>query len=183
MLHYRIADLHIAVDDLPGMAPLQSFAPFAVPEAAADLTYTICGYDPAQSPVPPEKTMDLVSEDIVNRLYMYGESLYKRIAMREGDPRCIWTHMNLGDWTHATIYMPADWLDYDAYGNAFALEKMLLPFHGMLLHCALIQYEGKGIAFTAPSQTGKSTQANLWHAHKGAEILNGDRAILRVMED
>ena len=32
--------------------------------------------------------------------------------------------------------------------------------------------------FTAPSGTGKSTQAELWRRYAGSEIINGDRSIL-----
>ena len=54
--------------------------------------------------------------------------------------------------------------------------------HGIVVHAAAIDYEGKGIIFSAPSGTGKSTQANLWNKHKGARILNGDRPCLRISE-
>ncbi|WP_370839368.1 hypothetical protein [Intestinibacter bartlettii] len=33
----------------------------------------------------------------------------------------------------------------------------------------------KGILFSAPSGTGKSTQADLWEKYENAEIINGDR--------
>lgn len=51
---------------------------------------------------------------------------------------------------------------------------------GIVIHAAAIEYEGKGVVFSAPSGTGKSTQANLWVKHKGARILNGDRPCLRI---
>lgn len=56
------------------------------------------------------------------------------------------------------------------------LETLLLYFDTVLLHSALVDWEGKGILFCAPSGTGKSTQAELWRKYTGSRILNGDRA-------
>ena len=41
---------------------------------------------------------------------------------------------------------------------------------------------GDAILFTAPSGTGKSTQAGLWEQFAGAETLNGDRSMLRRVD-
>ena len=59
------------------------------------------------------------------------------------------------------------------------LEATLLHFNALILHASLIRWNGMGVVFSAPSGTGKSTQAELWAQHAGAEILNGDRAALR----
>ena len=59
-----------------------------------------------------------------------------------------------------------------------ALEKFLLKENALVLHSSYIIWKGMGMVFTAPSGTGKSTQAELWRKYAGAEIINGDRSIL-----
>ena len=65
----------------------------------------------------------------------------------------------------------------------FNLEEFLIEYNAIILHSAVINIHGKAIAFTAPSGTGKSTQADLWHKYKNAEILNGDRGLIRYQGD
>lgn len=64
--------------------------------------------------------------------------------------------------------------------NAAAVEHLLAQAGGFVFHTAYIETDGGGILFTAPSGTGKSTQAALWNSLRGAEIINGDRAAVRV---
>lgn len=66
--------------------------------------------------------------------------------------------------------------------NALGLERLLLGFDALILHASFVRWNGGGVLFTAPPGTGKSTQASLWEAYAGAEILNGDRACLRRRE-
>lgn len=61
-------------------------------------------------------------------------------------------------------------------------EHLVTQNHGVIFHCSYIDHNGKAILFTAPSETGKSTQADLWNQHRGAEIINGDRAVIRIAE-
>ena len=64
-----------------------------------------------------------------------------------------------------------------------ALPQLLLPFSCVLLHASVIEYAGGAVLFSAPSGTGKSTQAALWARHRGAHIRNGDKAGVRVLPD
>lgn len=60
------------------------------------------------------------------------------------------------------------------------LEQIFMLRDAMVLHSSFIDWNGKGILFTAPSGTGKSTQADLWVKYQNAEIINGDRTVLRM---
>lgn len=62
--------------------------------------------------------------------------------------------------------------------NALDVEHLVASSGGVILHGSYIAWEGKAIVFTAPSGTGKSTQAELWKTHRGAGIVNGDRVVL-----
>lgn len=60
--------------------------------------------------------------------------------------------------------------------NTLEAEHHIARHGGFLLHTSFISWEGRAILFTAPSGTGKSTQAELWRRFRGAEVINGDRA-------
>lgn len=57
-------------------------------------------------------------------------------------------------------------------------ELMLLANGRFFLHSSLVMYRDQAVLFCGPSGIGKSTQAELWEKHLGAEILNGDRAVI-----
>lgn len=60
--------------------------------------------------------------------------------------------------------------------NCLALEKALSEYGRFVLHSSFIETLGGAVLFTAPSGTGKSTQAELWKRYQNADIINGDRA-------
>lgn len=66
--------------------------------------------------------------------------------------------------------------------SALAAEHLIVQAGGVVFHCSYIEHNGKAILFTAPSETGKSTQADLWNRHRGADIVNGDRAAIRNVD-
>lgn len=59
------------------------------------------------------------------------------------------------------------------------IEQILLEYGCLVLHSSHVNVDGKGLVFSAPCQTGKSTQAELWRQYAGATVLNGDRSVLR----
>lgn len=66
--------------------------------------------------------------------------------------------------------------------NALAAEHLVLEADGVILHASFIEHNDLAILFTAPSETGKSTQAQLWADLRGADIINGDRAVIRLID-
>lgn len=67
--------------------------------------------------------------------------------------------------------------------NILGIESIFLLNKTFILHASFIRWEGNGILFSAPSGYGKSTQASLWEKYEKVEILNGDRAALRIKDD
>lgn len=53
---------------------------------------------------------------------------------------------------------------------------------GLFMHGAIIEYEGEGIIITAQSGGGKSTLADLCQKYFGAKIINGDKAMIRIVD-
>ena len=53
----------------------------------------------------------------------------------------------------------------------------------MLLHAAVLEYDGNGYAFLGKSGTGKSTHTGLWLKHvPSSKIVNGDKPILQYVD-
>lgn len=67
--------------------------------------------------------------------------------------------------------------------EVLAAEHLLVENGAVIFHCAFIERKGRAVLFTAPSETGKSTQAELWRKYRGVDIVNGDRAAIRLTEE
>lgn len=64
--------------------------------------------------------------------------------------------------------------------NCLSAEHLVAQNGGFIFHSSYMERNGEAVLFTAPSGTGKSTQAALWERLRGAEVINGDRSAVRV---
>lgn len=111
-----------------------------------------------------------------------GERRYIGI---KGTPEPYACYMEQGSGDARVLLSPtrARYLNIDpVFTSLFALERRQMERDAMVLHCAFMVHEGKAILFSAPSETGKTTQANLWEKHRGTRVVNGDRALLQRIE-
>ncbi len=62
-----------------------------------------------------------------------------------------------------------------------ALE--MLRYGVCIMHASVVEVDGEGYAFLAPSGTGKTTQTRLWLEHFGsrARVINGDKPLIRIV--
>ncbi len=65
----------------------------------------------------------------------------------------------------------------------FCLERIMDADNAMILHSAYMCLNNEAVLFSAPSGTGKSTQAGLWEKYRGTYQVNGDRSLLIKEED
>ncbi len=63
-----------------------------------------------------------------------------------------------------------------------SLPQLLVYHRALVFHASYVAHQGQAILFTAPSQTGKSTQASLWKTCRSAQIINGDKAAVKLEE-
>lgn len=65
-----------------------------------------------------------------------------------------------------------------------AIAERLAEFDAFLLHSALIECDGVGVAFAAHSGVGKSTHIGLWKKVYGdrVRVINGDKPIIRFID-
>ncbi len=79
----------------------------------------------------------------------------------------------LSCWRHPVFSLT----DFEYMYTGGAFNNRLSVLGGGVLHSSSLAYNGQGIAFSAPSGTGKSTHTGLWQQHFGdaVEIINDDK--------
>lgn len=62
--------------------------------------------------------------------------------------------------------------------NCLAVERICMAENRLILHSSFIDTGNGALLFSAPSGTGKSTQAELWRKYRRSRIINGDRSAI-----
>jgi hypothetical protein len=83
-------------------------------------------------------------------------------------------HVSYNPNMHGQPALREDW-----FFSIIAFHRQLLQREACIIHASYVDVGGQAVLFTGPSNIGKSTQAELWKGFAGAQIINGDRALLR----
>lgn len=165
-----ITDYSIKIED--------SYAPFLVKEQLEpDVTIVFSReYEKA-----PKVTGTKSGEDLLLEFYS-GEK--QSLCVAKGGQKgplavTVWDddYVNVTCWMNTEAYEP-----HQSLGNLMRLIPMrrVLQYYKILFfHAAQIVLDETGILFTAPSGTGKTTQARLWEKYRKAQIICNDRTLVR----
>ena len=145
---------------------------FAVEKESADYTYTITIVD-----ILPEAEGELLVNRVDLQVFRNGEGLESRLIGVKGEERPYALYRETAQ-KHAQVFVGRWYLDgvakYEVvFLSLLALERRLSERPCLILHCAYLEYQGKAMLFSAPSGTGKTTQAGLWEQYRGSRTVNG----------
>ncbi len=110
--------------------------------------------------------------------YTIGNKTGRILQMcRVSEDHSCWEYAVLESRKHPVLSLKD--FEYLSTGEAFA--NRLAHLGGLVMHGSAISYEGKGIVFSAPSGTGKSTHAGLWKKQYGERVIhiNDDKPAIR----
>lgn len=107
----------------------------------------------------------------------------ERVPMSSASPcACVWLRQDRPLQAEGMIYPDRikTLHTLDHLIDVSEMEMFFTALEAFSLHSSLVRRpEGDAVLFTAPSGTGKSTQAALWERFAGGDTLNGDRSVLR----
>lgn len=175
---FSIAGLELQLKIDQNLELQTSFLPFVTENSLPDFIAVFRRTD--ELPAIPEKVLH---EDICYRVHSCTDGRILRSffdAPKERTPYAV----AAADYAAGTLQV--DYLKSGAHclsqtKNTFfhvGFETLLLYRERLCFHAACVRTALGGILFSGPSGVGKSTQAELWCKHRGAEQMNGDRPIL-----
>ena len=187
---FKIADFNIRISfeesKKNGMWLLPSFDAFKSDEEAEDYFFTLTVDDSLQ----PSKEKQLVRKfDTGNGdtlVYQLPDGGYQYIIRDVHGRDCCLLIANK-HFNDCRCALHGNWV-MRSFGLNDAL-MLIFAFAGsfrktMLIHASCIMLGDKAYPFTAKSGTGKSTHTSLWMKYiEGAELLNDDNPIIRILDD
>ena len=187
---FKIADFNIRIrfaeSSKNGLWLLPSFGSFKSDEEADDYFFTLTVDDTLR----PSKEKKLVRKfDTGNGdtlVYQLPNGGYQYIIRDIHNRDCCLLITNdrfndchcalNGDWTMRSFGLNDALMLVFAFAGSFRQT--------MLIHASCVVLGDWGYPFTAQSGTGKSTHTSLWLKHiEGAELLNDDNPIIRILDD
>ena len=131
-------------------------------------------YSPTPPPVPDHAVKNgPVSRwregEALHTLRVYGAAQFSYAVRTQGQTRLVF-----GEGYRSTMYSQAILESADMF-------DILAGYGQLVLHSSyVLPPNGKAVLFSGPSGIGKSTQAALWQQYAGADVINGDRTLIRT---
>ena len=85
------------------------------------------------------------------------------------------------DWSRVSSYYTLPSHEYTL--TLAAICSKFSYFDTVLMHASCIDCDGNGIIFTGYSGVGKTTHATLWNNYANADIINGDKILIREINN
>lgn len=165
----------IEAESFPGDNPF--WESFEVGEGTADISIEckVCESFPEMQGELRGKAGDFV-------VSVDGDVVYRVFPMVKANG-ALTRYLSLDTAHSETFFTPQSFpimMDSRYMWSSVSLAQLMLAKNAFFLHSSFISVGGKAILFSAASGVGKSTQAALWQKHRGAEIINGDKAGILV---
>lgn len=124
----------------------------------------------------------MIGEDLL--LEYYYKDGYFLAAAKRGTKGNAAVTVYTPDFSEAAVYLneaefPGMIRRVSKILQLFPVRQALAGRQALILHSSRVLTGGKAVIFTAPSQTGKTTQAWLWKQYGDAEIVSNDRTLLQ----
>lgn len=182
MLHYKIAGLkvHIKSRQKNRFKRLKPFESVFSDEPDLEIEFQASGSFCVRKYLLQENSQDVIKIDTEycdgkTILYIFMEDTDRPAYIIEAD----------SNWSHVTLFhLESDRLVSDVFSDYLGnliLSNRLLFSDGIILHASSVSWSGKGIAFTAPSGTGKSTHTAMWVKYHKASMINDDCPAIRYI--
>lgn len=183
MKSYKIGDILIGIDSdikLNNYDILDKFI-YSKDDEGYDALYKIKISNPHVF-----KDEKMVFKNNKMKIYKDRKKIYRVYGMNDlfGDYACVEFEEGSSQY-NCNIYKGKEEAFYSTKHllELLVMEDLFLKNNSIVLHSSNILFENKSILFTAPSGTGKSTQANLWNEVLKAKIINGDRTLIKKIDN
>lgn len=177
---YRINDWTFEINDHDQMIMPENMNKFKVENGSCDYIYDIYIKDHIEI---TEDQFDYQKHNIKIKTINGLETRYLNVI---GDP-CIYAKTQEIDDHHSVIYVHQDYIEHMYYDTMFisllSLERRMYMSDQYILHSSFMLYQDHAVLFSAPSGTGKSTQASLWEKYRHTRQINGDRSLIYKKDD
>ena len=170
---YSLAGLRLRVDSEREIAESRFYSAFYAPEGPCDLRIRV-----TEGPLPEKEGVTVDRYEGREFRQNGGLTLFSSYPRIDGE-RVYACRKETENGISLTVDHPGGLWDAMLF-HALNIPELLAQRGVYLLHCSYVISRGEALLFCAGKGVGKSTQAALWEKYRGAEIVNGDRALLRL---